>query len=535
MNGRLAQATETMKPKSLLGQAGLLPVVFQKRDWNWVLVFGLTLLSVVFLAVAVEFVVSARPSVGGIDFYFYLLYARELADGLKDVMQERYIYFPGVFTFWASVFRISDGSLASLQWAYLGVVIVNGVLVGAILSTITRQWQVGVVATGIYLIVASRIDGLAGITEPIATVPFLFGLWAWIILRGLGKAPVDLVALGSGLGLALYAKQQGGLLALGALGLLPALSATFVTNPYTVRQFLILPTTAVGVFSIAMVVEGGGLPAIQRGLLFAQEYPAQGAWAEHTLRVFQLIQPLSNLLLSGCALWILSLVALPWRRACTETVVLTLGLTVFSVVGCLLQFLKRGYLHYALLSLPSILIAAGLTVFLVIKLLEVLAARWPQYSTTVVLVGGIFFLSLNSLGTTSFVEDMTRMMATVHQRKAQEDFGKAFVPLCRRVQSGAALLMIPPRENRVHWFCDTRSIAWRIKNPWEHPDPYVWKTLLAEKDLNQVFLFSKSYGDFEKRFFENNDWSVFLQELELRGFRRTFDFEFGQLFRRDVR
>src|SRR5438093_9667201 len=125
--------------------------------------------AVVCVALAIRFLNASRPFIGGVDFYYYVLFARDLASGATDVPLARYIYFPGVYSFWKTVFRVSDGSLASLQWAYVGVLLANGILISGILTSLTRIWQAGVFASALYIFIASRIEGLYGLTEPIAT------------------------------------------------------------------------------------------------------------------------------------------------------------------------------------------------------------------------------------------------------------------------------------------------------------------------------------------------------------------------------
>lgn len=534
MNGWIAQDGNVRKVDAGSPATGL-QAMDMKAVWTWCLRGLVAALSIGGLALAVDFLVRAQPTVGGVDFFFYLLYARDLAIGLPDVLPERYIYFPGVYTFWTFVFRVSDGSLTSLQWAYLAVLLVNGVLVGAILSTLTRRWEAGVVAASLYLVVASRIEGLEGITEPLATIPYLVGLWLWILLRERHRVPWDLAALGAGFGLALYCKQQAGLLALGAVGLLPAARSTFGAKGYGVRQLVLLPVAALVVFALAMIMEGGGGGALQRGLLFAQDYSASASWVRNVSDVFQATQPLSNMFLSSVVVWGLSVWTLRRRPLASATVVLALGLTVCSVLGGLLQYTKRGYLHYALLQLPPALIAAGLAIFLVARGVRMLTIPSSQLAPGIVAIGVVVFLGINSAGTGAFVQESAARIATVHEGPSQEELGTSFAPVCARVGKGAVLLTIPPRDNRIHWFCQTRSIAWKIPNPWEQTDPRVWRTMLEEPDLAQVFVFNSSFGRFERQFLGAGDWSGFLQELAARGYRRTLDSEVGQLYQRSSR
>ena len=68
---------------------------------------------------AIHYAVAARDTVEGVDFYYYVCFARDLASGANDVPVARYMYFPGVYLFWRSVLRVAGESLSALQWAYV--------------------------------------------------------------------------------------------------------------------------------------------------------------------------------------------------------------------------------------------------------------------------------------------------------------------------------------------------------------------------------------------------------------------------------
>ncbi len=523
---------ESMKVLNRWPAAGTFPAVTFSPAYKKALLYAFSFVIVAFAAMAVRFLFASRPSVGGVDFYYYILFARDLAGGATDVPQERYVYFPGVYTFWKTVIQLSDGGLPSLQWAFLGVLLVNGVLTGAILNSLTGYWQAGALAAGVYLVVASRIEGLAGITEPIATIPFLMGLWLWIALRGSKEIPFGLLALGAGFGLALFSKQQGGLLALGAIGLLPALQYTAPSTRSTIPQLLVVPVVACGVFLSAMWLEGGGLAAVKTGLLFATEYQAHGSWTEHVVRVFSVTQPISNLFLSGCVLWLVMWFTRKRLPIVSDVVMLTLGIAIFSVIGCLLQFSMRGYLHYALLLLPSAIITAGLAIYISTRFLSSYTASWPRFAAPSVLFGTIAFLLINSAGTTSLVKDAAARMASPTRGATQEEIGARFAPVCSRLQSGSELLLIPPRQKRVHWFCGTRSLALKVKSTWDETDPVKYLPVLSATKTQNVFLLSENYGPYEKRFWKQRDWSEFMREMDRLGFRQTYAFEAGRLYQK---
>lgn len=480
---------------------------------------------------AVSFWVTTRPFIGGVDFYYYVLTARDLANGAA-VPAGRYFYLPGVFSFWRTVFMVSDGSLSALQWAYLAVLFANAFLIGGILTTLTRSWPAGGTGAALYLFVAGRIEGFAGITEPIATVPFLLGLWLWVLMRGDQASHAGLLALAAGFGLAFYAKQQGGLLALGVVGLLPALWSSDPSERYRISHLAILPFGAIGVFLVAMALEGGGLAAVWTALLAVRDYQAQGSWVEHVNRVFELTQPVSNFFLSSCIAWAVLTFFHNRVPIVSNSLLLTLGIAIFATLGCLIQFTKRGYLHYAMLLLPSALIAAGLGLYAVIKLLGWSARVWRRPAVPLVMLGTAVFLWTNSAGATALVRDTSAMATASTRWLTHEDIGRTFTPLCSRVGPGTDLLLIPPRENQIHWFCRTQPVDTKIKNSWESPDPRNYRPVLASPAVRNVFVLSPNYGAFEKWYFETGDWRHFPQELGELGFHETFRFDVGTLYQK---
>ena len=482
-------------------------------------------------ALALSLALQSRPFIGGVDFYYYILFARDLAGGRPDVPDVRYLYFPGVYTFWTTVLSLSDGSLASLQWAYAGLLLANAVAIGGILTSLTESRLGGALAASVYLLEAARVEGFAGTTEPIATLPYLAGLWIWILLTKGGRNRLGLAALAAGLGLALYAKQQGGLLALGVLGLLPCALAAAAFPRYRPAQLAMIPLGAGAVFLCAMVVEGGGLEAVKAGLSFARDYHAQGDWLAHVQRVWSQTQPVSGMFLLASLLWPVLLVVRAQAEPVFVPVLATLGLSVFSTWGGLIQFSKRGYLHYALLPLPSAIIAVGLALYLAARLFHQHAGVRPWWGV-ISMAAGTASLCWVSWTGAALANEAFSLVASPTRWTTQEDLGGALTPLCARVEPGSDLLLIPPRENRVHWYCRTRSVERRTYDKWERADPGQYVSDLALPFVKSVFVFSGNYGPFEKRYFERGDWNPLFVEMERLGFRQVFASGLGRLFRR---
>ncbi len=495
----------------------------------------LTLAVIALAALAVQFLTMSRPFIGGVDFYYYILNARDLADGAAGAPPIRYTYFPGVYRFWTSILLATDGSLATLQWTYVGVMLANGILVGCILATVTRIWQAGLFATVLYLFMASRVEGMYGVTEPITTIPFLAGLWLWVLLSDTGRPRAALVALATGFGLTLFSKQQGALLLFGALGLLQ--DPAYAARPFRQRLTGVMMMTggALLVFLGAMLLEGGGIEAIHMGLRFVMEYQPEGLWFENVSRAQEATQPVSNLFLSACAVWLALTIA---RRKFPEfppAVMPVLGITVLSALGCVLQFSRRGHLHYALLFLPSAIIAGGLTLYVVAVFLDRQTRRWPRFAEAAAIIGTVLFLLVNSVGTTDFVRYASAQIASPTRWMPHDTLRQVFAPLCTRVEPGSGLLLIPQRQGIVHWECRTRAVSPVVGYRWGPMEAAYYMIAASSPAAANVFVFAERYGEYEQLFFRSNDRTRILRELERLGFRETFSFDAGQLYQRTGR
>jgi hypothetical protein len=492
----------------------------------------LTLTVIALTALAVQFLTASRPFIGGVDFYYYILNARDLADGTGGAPPTRYVYFPGVYSFWTTILRITDGGLAALQWAYAGVMLTNSILIGCILATVTRIWQAGLFATALYLFMASRVEGLYGVTEPITTIPFLAGLWLWVLLSDTDRPRAALAALAVGFGFALFSKQQGGLLLLGAFGLLQ--DSALIARPLR-QRLAVVTAVAVGavlVFLCAMLLEGGGIEAVQMGLRFVTEYQPEGHWLQNLRRAYDATRPVSDLFLSACAIW-LALAITPRKFPELPPVMLPLlGLAVISALSSLLQFGKRGHLHYALLFQPSAVIAGGLALYIVAFFLNRQTRRWPRFAEATMVIGMASFLLVNSAGTTDFVRYVSSQIAVPTKWMQHETLRQVFAPLCARVEPGSGLLLIPQRQGIIHWECRTRAVSPVMGYQWISMEAAYYLDVASSPEAAGVFLFAERSGDYEQLFFRDNDRARIIRELERLGFRETFSFDAGQLYQK---
>jgi hypothetical protein len=343
-----------------------------------------------------------------------------------------------------------------------------------------------------------------------------------------------LLALAAGFGLALYTKQQGGLLALGAAGLLPALRSADPLEKYTLRQWLLIPLVGIGVFVLAMWMEGGGLSAVALGLQFAAGYRPEGSWSDHLGRALAMTQPISNFLPAGVAVCLVGWLYRDRLPPLPKPLLPALGISLCSALGAMLQFSKRGYLHYALLMLPSLILIAGLTIDALIRWLPPVIQHGRARVRTAAVAGTAALLLLHAAGTPAFVQHAAAQFGTPTKPAGfTERVKETFPDLCRHVPPDSELLLIPSREQVVHWMCRTRAVSFQPGYAWWTLSPAPYLNALASPGLAYVFVFSDEAGPYEQRFFLENGRAEIEQTLKRQGFREAFTFGGGTLYRRE--
>ena len=309
------------------------------------------------LVTAGLYLIQIRPYVGDVDLFYYLCNARDMNNHALP-SNDCYSYFPGVYRFWRIVMLIGGQQLETIQWTYLLVILANGLLVAAIVWRHSRSMASSIFAACWLLVLTSRFQGTAGETELLATIPLLAALlyWSGQPLRGTRGWRYCLV-LGIGLALTAYAKQQAGLLSIGALALLLSYRWRDKSNQHQLSQLISIPVIAVAVFLVALLLEGAGWQPLQRGLASVADYEPEGVWwfnlyvqlrRDETAGLAALF---SGLVLANCL----------WRKNSRSTA--SLEVVLFLTIGALctlLQLRSRAYHHYMLLATPALVISAVL-------------------------------------------------------------------------------------------------------------------------------------------------------------------------------
>lgn len=388
-----------------------------------------------------RWLLSVRPVVGGIDFWYYVCYARDFADGIDFGDNRGRSYFPGVYWFWRAALALTGRSIAGLQRIYVGVLAINVTLVGLLSFRATRSRLWTLVAVTWLLLLLARLEGEEGCTEPIAAACALAGLYAWRPSRR------GALLLGVGLGSALLAKQTGGLLSLGWLGL-----AVCAASRGEVRTLLWVPIAAIATAAVGLLP---GATSVGRGLaMVAGSYPADGTFTGNVTGLLRYEWSLPLGLLAGIAgLALLS-------RGNDEAARRRRALLAFSTIAALstlAQFQRRGYLHYALLTAPFAVVAGVAGLSGLWRRLRAGVAPDPilAFSLAAVLAVALVHAAPRFPQSPFSFEPSPLPPAWPDGTPAATDL----MQIAAHVKQGEDLVLLPPERNKIHFMLGTRPLS----------------------------------------------------------------------------
>jgi hypothetical protein len=415
----------------------------------------------------VSYLAAAHPHAGGVDFYYFLCIARDRVLCPEAVPDMQYVYSPGVYAFWGAAYRIS----ASLDWfrgIMLALLVLDSALVLWIVGRATRTWALGALAACACLRFMTRFEGLEGTTEPLIAFVVLVGvsLWGGKTLeggRGLGRAAV----LGAALGLAIYAKQQGVFLALGAL--------SFLLGPWA-RPRIDPRAIALGVGAIACVslagfyAEGKGSLPLERAFFLAGAYRTEATWLENLSQISAADPALIWMVLLGLVGSGFASARLIRREGAPLDWILLFSYVGF--LGSLLQFTRRAYLHYAQVGLPFLVIAGALSAF-------TLWRRWDGSQNRGLALGiwGGLALCTVSLSPGGFGVRLPGEPKLAFPTRWERGVEADLELVAPEVERDSELLLLPPRRNVVHYRLGTRSVESPLSYGWG------WEMGLRLKEL----------------------------------------------------
>ena len=413
------------------------------------------------LLTAVCYLLTMREAVGDVDLFYFLCYARDMNLG-GDIPENAYSYFPGIYTFWRFAILISGDSLPALQAWHLGTIVLNCLLISLLLWRLTRSLPAALFSAGWALLLYTRFQGLGGTSEPLATIPLLAALCYWNgeSMRG-QKGILSCLALGVGFGLALYGKQQAGLLSLGALLLLAESLGHSTARRHDLRILVILPVLALLTLLVAILAEGKGMAPLWKGLSIVSSYGQEGSWL-HNLYVQvrrDETAALATLFTAGTLCW--------WglekkTRTDSERRQLSVaGLLAISGLATLIQLRSRGFHHYMLLAVPSLVVSSTLAW---LHLWSRRTETWRSLKIpclALLLAPLVPFLFSSGIDKSFLAAKLPRpvegaTLPHLHQKlNSQNDLEQ----IRQHVAPGTSILLVPARHNSIHFLLQTSSSA----------------------------------------------------------------------------
>ncbi len=481
---------------------------------------------------AAQFLLALRPQLQGTDFYYFLCVARDALDGFAAT-DNVYAYFPGLSRFWQLVLASSERSLAAAQWAYLAVLASNAVLLGITVRRCGRGWALPVLATLGYVWICARAEGGYAIAEPISSLPILLGvaIWGGESLRGRRGLLLG-AALGAGIGLAAYVKQQGSLQSLGWVGLVGLALCAERERRHQPLALALIPGMAALAFLVGILAEGHGLFPLRAGLQSAQGYDPNGSLRANLESAFHQLKPL---VIATCiAGSMLPVLLLRGRQVCSER---WLNITAFSsaaALGTLLEYTKRGYAHYALLTAPwmllgCVVVAAALSE----RYKEVFNRhRWLKFAA--LFVAALPFVRAKERGSQMFFlwpPAVTVDAPDLGHPWLKRDMAEDIERLASLVHSGEDILILPPRHNELHFLLGTQSRSFALGYGWGALHVNAEATL-ASKTLAAVIVLRKQ-SETDRETCVIHDCRRTIASLPANGFRRVATLRTLTLWRRD--
>lgn len=303
-----------------------------------------------------QYLSISRSMIGGVDWFYYLCYSRDIVNGYP-VSDNIHSYFPGVYVIWTWVMRLAGQDLATLQSFYQMSQIVACLLTGWIVKQHTHSRLLAGFAAVWTFVLVTKFDGLTGVTESLAIIPWLIGLAVW---KG---QPIDrampikrLLLFGVLLGWTVFMKQQAGLLCLGFLFLLFEQRM----SRHHWKSLLSLPAIAVVTLLLSVLILGDGLKPISLGLKTAAAYGSEQSWLSNLYTQFRHDE----------SLWIATILAgvlffkrSSWLPQAAKEITPTdrvVGFALLAFIATLIQFKARPYHHYMLLGIPSMVLTCTL-------------------------------------------------------------------------------------------------------------------------------------------------------------------------------
>lgn len=496
----------------------------------------LALGGVLIATTAIRYLGTAHSGIGGVDFFYFICFARDYLHDATGQTLARYYYFPGGYRFWELMMALFGEELPTLQLIVLAILGANAILTGAVVSRCASSPAAGIVAGFWYLALGSRVEMLEGTTEPIATLFALAGLLAWrgMPLRGAPGWRRALL-LGAFLGLAAWTKQQGGLIAAGTAVLAFNYACSRSGERDCAWQIVSIPAAAICIFLAALLLEGHGLEPLRIGLGSIGQYDASGSIYSNLAALFKQLGIAFWFVLLAFFLWIAMLGSSVFSGVRQEPWMAVVGFALIAVLATTAQFAKRSYFHYVLLAAPFLAIAVT---SIGARIAQSAGAASPRLRPIfAIAAAGLFFLPAVAPASAGFLQVWPPVWNPVvaqakpwHQRP---EIAADLRSLAKLLRPGEDVLLLPPRRNVVHLLNGTRSLS----SPWG----YGWDPFDASKSVESgsltavVVLDQRTFDADDSATCERAGCDRAVAALPERGFRKVESMKTMTVWRRDHR
>lgn len=429
------------------------------------------------------FYFAVRPHIQSIDFFYYICYARDQIRDNETAHMVRYAHFPGVYTFWRSVMHAGGQALGTLQWAYVGLLLANAIAVAGIIHRMTGSPFAPLFGAIWYAVLCTRFEGTFGVTEPLCSLPLLCSLWYWAGRPLRNRIGIKCaLAIGAGFALCLYGKQQGGLLWMGAFSLLPGLFTGPKENRHQLPLTILVGVTAVLLFFVLILLEGHGFDPLRIGLGFAKGYKTHGSAMENLQSIIRNDATIALAAVFSFVCWALALAgsAIRGQRDAEDSRRISItGFAILGAAGTLVQFMRRPYLHYALLCLPFIVVATIITVNGILRRLPDHVRKTPLTALLLLHLAALPLLwGSDDPRNARLLRDWLkpqpyRPLCWYEQPDVSEDLAE----LRNLIPAGTDLLVIPPRRNSIHFVLGTSPQSFANGYNWALDAPLLYETI----------------------------------------------------------
>lgn len=269
---------------------------------------------------------------------------------------------------------------------------------------------------------------------------------------------------------------------MGAFSLLPGLFTGPKENRHQLPLTILVGVTAVLLFFVLILLEGHGFDPLRIGLGFAKGYKTHGSAMENLQSIIRNDATIALAAVFSFVCWALALAgsAIRGQRDAEDSRRISItGFAILGAAGTLVQFMRRPYLHYALLCLPFIVVATIITVNGILRRLPDHVRKTPLTALLLLHLAALPLLwGSDDPRNARLLRDWLkpqpyRPLCWYEQPDVSEDLAE----LRNLIPAGTDLLVIPPRRNSIHFVLGTSPQSFANGYNWALDAPLLYETI----------------------------------------------------------